>query len=80
MKTRYTKACTLPKDLIPLLKRRGLIVSNEQKTENYLANIGYFRLSAYFTQKLKDLLAQYPTIDIRAMGFPDDWQNEPLWR
>jgi len=32
-----------------------------------------------FTQKLKSLLATFPTIDIRAMGFPDDWQNEPLW-
>ena len=33
-----------------------------------------------FTQKLKSLLAEYPTIDIRAMGFPTDWQNEPLWK
>jgi abortive infection bacteriophage resistance protein len=32
-----------------------------------------------FTQKLKSLLAEYPTIDIRAMGFPAGWQNEPLW-
>jgi abortive infection bacteriophage resistance protein len=32
-----------------------------------------------FTQKLKSLLAEYPTIDIKAMGFPVDWQNEPLW-
>jgi len=21
-----------------------------------------------------------PTIDIKAMGFPTDWQNEPLWQ
>ncbi len=33
-----------------------------------------------FTKKLKDLLNRYPTIDVRAMGFPNDWQNEPLWR
>jgi abortive infection bacteriophage resistance protein len=33
-----------------------------------------------FTQKLKSLLAEYPMIDTRAMGFPDDWQNEPLWQ
>ena len=33
-----------------------------------------------FTQKLKSLLVEYPTIDIRAMGFPADWQNEPLWK
>jgi len=33
-----------------------------------------------FTQKLKSLLTAYPTIDIKAMGFPLDWQNEPLWK
>jgi len=33
-----------------------------------------------FTQKLLSLLADYPTIDIRAMGFPVDWQSEPLWK
>jgi abortive infection bacteriophage resistance protein len=32
-----------------------------------------------FTQKLKSLLAEYPTIDIRAMGFPAGWHDEPLW-
>ncbi|GAP71646.1 hypothetical protein SAMD00024442_15_55 [Candidatus Symbiothrix dinenymphae] len=32
-----------------------------------------------FTDKLKSLLAQYPTVDKRAIGFPDDWENEPLW-
>jgi abortive infection bacteriophage resistance protein len=33
-----------------------------------------------FKQKLKALLAKYPTIDINAMGFPTDWENEPLWQ
>ena len=33
-----------------------------------------------FTQKLKDLFAAYPTINTKAMGFPVDWQNEPLWQ
>ena len=32
-----------------------------------------------FTQKLKSLLVAYPTIDIKVMGFPSGWQNEPLW-
>jgi abortive infection bacteriophage resistance protein len=32
-----------------------------------------------FAKKLKGLLAEYPTIDIRAMGFPDNWEEEPLW-
>jgi abortive infection bacteriophage resistance protein len=47
MKVNYTKVCTLPQDLIPLLKNRGLSISDEQRTVNYLTNIGYFRLSAY---------------------------------
>jgi hypothetical protein len=33
-----------------------------------------------FTQKLKSLLAEYPTIDVKAMGFPAGWQNELLWK
>jgi abortive infection bacteriophage resistance protein len=32
-----------------------------------------------FTYKLKILLAAYPTIDTKAMGFPANWENEPLW-
>jgi abortive infection bacteriophage resistance protein len=47
MKVNYSKKCILPQDLITLLKNRGLSVTDEQKAINYLANIGYFRLSAY---------------------------------
>jgi len=54
MKVNFTKTCTLPQDLIILLKQRGLIISNEQKAINYLTNIGYFRLSAYFYPLLKE--------------------------
>jgi len=32
-----------------------------------------------FKEKLKSLLTEYPTVDIRAMGFPVDWENESLW-
>ena len=35
-------------DLISLLTERGLIIEDISKAEKYLANIGYFRLSAYF--------------------------------
>ena len=31
----------------------------------------------YFLFKL---FADYPNIDLRAMGFPQGWENEPLWR
>lgn len=33
-----------------------------------------------FTYRLQKLLAIYPMVDIRAMGFPLQWQNEPLWQ
>ncbi|MEI6852717.1 MAG: Abi family protein, partial [Bacteroidota bacterium] len=29
--------------------------------------------------KLISLFQKYPNIDEMAMGFPDNWQNEPLW-
>lgn len=30
--------------------------------------------------KLKALLSQYPNIDTRAMGFPESWKTEILWK
>ena len=48
MKVNYAKTCTLPHELIPLLKSRGLAIFDEQKAISYLTNIGYYRLSAYF--------------------------------
>ena len=54
MKVNYTKTCILPQDMIPLLKKRGLDISGEQRAAGYLANIGYFRLSAYFYPLLKE--------------------------
>ncbi len=29
--------------------------------------------------KIDTLLANYPDIDIAAMGFPQGWENEPVW-
>ena len=33
-----------------------------------------------FKQKLNDLFEKYPNVDKRAMGFPANWQTEPLWQ
>lgn len=33
-----------------------------------------------FVIKFKDLLNRYPSIDLRAMGFPTNWENENLWK
>ena len=50
----YSKQCTLPCDLIPLLESRGLYIADEQKAVDYLSTIGYYRLSAYCYPLLKD--------------------------
>ena len=54
MKTSYSKTCTLPQDLIPLLRARGLSIPDEQRAISYLTNIGYFRLSAYLHPLLQE--------------------------
>ncbi|MBQ2922290.1 MAG: Abi family protein [Tyzzerella sp.] len=33
-----------------------------------------------FMDKLKRLIDKYPTVDIAAVGFPTDWEDEPLWK
>ena len=33
-----------------------------------------------FTTRLKQLLKDYPSADIKAMGFPSNWEVEPLWK
>jgi abortive infection bacteriophage resistance protein len=33
-----------------------------------------------FAETLKSLMAEFPTIDIRAMGFSANWHTEPLWK
>jgi abortive infection bacteriophage resistance protein len=44
----YTKHYQDVSDLVSLLRTRGLTINDEPKARNHLANIGYFRLSAYF--------------------------------
>jgi abortive infection bacteriophage resistance protein len=31
------------------------------------------------TSRFKSLLTKYPNIDVKAMGFPDNWEKESLW-
>jgi abortive infection bacteriophage resistance protein len=33
-----------------------------------------------FKQKLENLFLKYPNVDRMAMGFPINWQTEPLWK
>ncbi len=61
------------------------------KNKNVHNNRSYFILSMIkyllqtinshnsFEVRLKHLLNKYPSIDIRSMGFTDDWETEPIW-
>lgn len=32
-----------------------------------------------FSDRLKALLAEFPRVDVHAMGFPTEWDKESLW-
>lgn len=34
----------------------------------------------FFKERLKVLIVNHPNVDIAAMGFPADWEKEPLWK
>lgn len=46
-KRRFSKQALTIDEQIELLKKRGLIIEDEQRTKSYLNYIGYYRLSAY---------------------------------
>jgi len=33
-----------------------------------------------FRIRFKNLLTKYPNVDVRALGFPENWEQEPLWQ
>jgi len=33
-----------------------------------------------FAARFKSMLAKYPNVNVSAMGFPCDWQDEVLWQ
>ena len=47
MKTSFPKPYSSPKQIVQILKSRGMLMDDEHKVESYLLNIGYHRLSAY---------------------------------
>ena len=50
----------------------------------HLCIIRYFLASVSpnnnFDFKIADLLARFPSIDLTAMGFCQDWKEQPLWK
>lgn len=67
---------------------RGLWINNHQVDANKLyATLCYiaYWLDALdrgdaFRERLNMLFSQYPSVDTSAMGFPQSWENEPLWK
>lgn len=57
---------------------------SKNRTYYMLCIINYFlqtiNPASQFKQKLKSLLTEYPQVDILAMNFPEDWEDQPLWR
>jgi abortive infection bacteriophage resistance protein len=50
----------------------------------YIFSIVLYLLNAVnpnntFKQKLENLFLKYPNVDRKAMGFPANWRDEPLW-
>ena len=33
-----------------------------------------------FSRRFQNLLAKYPNVDSRAMGFPSNWKDEIIWK
>lgn len=60
--------------------------SNIPNNKSYyvLSMIAYFlhtiNPTNTFSTRFKDLLKKYPNVDVKAMGFPNNWENETLWK
>ena len=58
-------------------------VTLHDKTYFLLCMIAYLLVTVdpanTFKDKLTQLLANFPSVDIAAMGFPGGWDHEPLW-
>ena len=74
------KPKTLERPVHPWIDQRGI---HAGRTYYKLAMIRYILISVNpcnrFTPNLKTLIDEYPTVDIAAMGFPPDWESQPLW-
>lgn len=62
----------------------GDVPSGRKKLYPYLCCLQYLQGNINpgntFKADLKGLLSKYPNVDTAAMGFPEGWEREPLWR
>jgi len=70
--------------ILPPINAGGLPQSVNNRLYIFLCMILYLINSVNkrnrFKLKLFYLLRSYKNVDVRAMGFPDGWENEPLWK
>lgn len=60
-------------------------IPSDTKRVYYIMSILLYFLQAVnpqntFAARFKSLLVKYPNVDVSAMGFPCNWQNEVLWQ
>lgn len=60
-KVAYTKQATTYDEQIRILRNRNVVISDEAKAKEYLADIGYYRLGFYIYPFEKT----YPLLDFR---------------
>lgn len=72
--------------LIPRKPRLPFIsIPKDTKRVYYILSILLYLLQSVnpqntFVSRFKALLNKYPNVDIKAMGFPDNWDKESLWQ
>ena len=86
-KVPYPKHIQTFANQISILKQRGLMIANEQEAEEWLHKVSYIRYwlniidpSNTLTQDLAQLFSLYPSVYPGALGFPQSWQQEALWK
>ena len=52
---KFNKTNRTAEELVAVLKSKGLSIADEAKAINYIYNIGYYRLKAYFYPLYKGL-------------------------
>lgn len=74
----------IPNDMKKMLRPWIAPATNKRKIYYNICIIKHFldiiSPNNDFKNKLLGLLAQFPEIDLRAMGFNNNWENEPLWK
>ena len=70
----YTKMPIDIPEQISILKNRGLVIGDEVAALLHFSNISSVK------ERLLALIDFLPRERLKAMGFPEDWRNQDLWR